>query len=70
MTKQKRRQKKKNTIILGYFSLKSLHMKRMREITIHANSLFFFITYPLIQIMDIFSHPSSSTLQSFEANRV
>jgi len=39
MTKQKRRPKGENIIIVGDFSLRSLLMRRMREITIHADSL-------------------------------
>jgi len=36
-----------------------LHMRRMREITIHADPLFSFPAHALIKIMDIHSHPSS-----------
>jgi len=42
-----------------HHSLTSLHMRRMREIIVHADSLFPFLAYPLIQTMDMYSHPSS-----------
>ena len=58
MTKQKRRSKRKNTTSLGDFSLKSLHKRRMREITAHTDPLFPLSIHPLIQIMNIDSHPS------------
>ena len=59
MTKQKGRPTRENTTTLGGFPLKSLHMKRMRGITLHAYPLSPFPAHPLIQIMDIHSHPSS-----------
>ena len=58
MTKKKR-PKRENTIILGGFPLKSLHMRRMRKITIHGYPLSPFPAHPLIQTMDIHSYPSS-----------
>jgi len=59
MTKQKGIPKRENTTIIGGFLLKSLHKKRMREITLHVDPLSPFPAHPLIQIMDIHSHPSS-----------
>jgi len=59
MTKQKGRSKRENTTILGGFPLKSLHMKRMREITLYADPFSPFPAHLLIQIIDIHSHISS-----------
>jgi len=47
MTKQKRRSKRGNTTILGDFPLRSLHMRRMREIIVHAYPFSPFPAHPL-----------------------
>jgi len=69
MKKQKGMSKRENTTVLGGFSFKSLHMKRMREITLQADPLSPFPAHPLIQIM--YNSFSSFLLNSttLETNR-
>jgi len=48
MTKRKKKPKRENTTILGGFPFKSLHMRRMRKITVHGYPLSSFPAHPLI----------------------
>jgi len=58
MTKKKM-PKRENTTILGDFLFKYLYMRRIKKITIHGYPFSSFPAHPLIQTIDIHSHPSS-----------